>query len=100
MRILHYFRKIRLADGGAVRVVLDLARRQAWCGAEVVLATCDDSDVPIEWQTAAANGRAHFHRCFTEARFHDRFRGILRETLAMHELRSGRRLKQPPEEGS
>ncbi len=50
MRILHYHAGIRLAQGGVVRAVLDLAGGLASAGHEVVLATPDDADVPDAWR--------------------------------------------------
>ncbi len=50
MRILHYLKAIRLEDGGVVRAVLDFCTYQARAGHEVILATCDDKDVPLAWR--------------------------------------------------
>ena len=50
MRILHYHAGIRLAQGGVVRAVLDLAGGLATAGHEVCLATPDDADVPEPWR--------------------------------------------------
>ena len=50
MLILHYHAGIRLAQGGVVRAVLDLAGGLATAGHEVCLATPDDADVPEPWR--------------------------------------------------
>lgn len=51
MHIVHYFKRVRLEDGGVVRAILD------WCvimrgrGHRVTLLTFDDTDVPAAWRT-------------------------------------------------
>ncbi len=54
MRILHYHAGIRLAQGGVVRAVLDLAGGLASAGHSVTLATPDDADVPEDWRRDGA----------------------------------------------
>jgi glycosyltransferase involved in cell wall biosynthesis len=53
MRIVHYIKRIWFADGGVVRAGLDLCKAMAERGHDVVLATCDDKDVPAEWKAGA-----------------------------------------------
>lgn len=52
MRIVHYLDRIRLADGGVVRAVLDICTLLAQHGHEVVLVACDAPDVPAEWSAS------------------------------------------------
>lgn len=54
MRILHVLTRVRLADGGVVRAVLELCEALAARGHAVTLATGDDADVPGSWPRAAA----------------------------------------------
>lgn len=49
MRVVHYLRAIRLADGGVVRYVLDNARVLTDLGHQVTILTCDDTDIPESW---------------------------------------------------
>ncbi len=49
MRIVHYTPVIRLAEGGVVRAVLDLAVGLARRGHEVTVATTDATDAPADW---------------------------------------------------
>lgn len=55
MRIVHYMPTLRLADGGVVRAVMDLCGGLAAGGRDVVLLTCDDSDVPQAWKAGGPN---------------------------------------------
>ena len=49
MKIVQYLSRVRLADGGVVRAVLDLCEVLAARGHEVTLLTVDPSDVPKSW---------------------------------------------------
>lgn len=49
MKILHYLKSMRLEEGGVVRAVLDFCTALAGAGHQVVLATFDDLDVPVDW---------------------------------------------------
>lgn len=51
MRLLHYFKAVRLQEGGVVRAVLDMCALLAQAGHGVTLATYDDADVPGAWRT-------------------------------------------------
>ncbi|CAG1010778.1 GDP-mannose-dependent alpha-(1-6)-phosphatidylinositol dimannoside mannosyltransferase [Phycisphaerales bacterium] len=55
MRIAHYIPAVRLAEGGVVRAVLDLAAVLAADGNGVSLLTSDDSDAPPAWREAGAS---------------------------------------------
>lgn len=55
MRITHSMSRLRLADGGVVRAVLDLALLMAQQGHSVRLLTFDATDAPAEWK-AGTNG--------------------------------------------
>lgn len=50
MRILHYLRRVSLAEGGIVRAVLDICPLLASRGHEVTILTCDDKDAPPPWK--------------------------------------------------
>lgn len=50
MKIAHVELTMRLADGGVVRAVLDLAGAVAARGHEVTLLSCVDEDVPESWR--------------------------------------------------
>jgi len=50
MRIVHFFGRVRLAQGGTTRAVLDMSRVIAARGHDVTLVTFDDADVPAEWR--------------------------------------------------
>lgn len=52
MRIVHYIARLRLAEGGVVRALIDLAGAQADAGHEVALLTRDPADAPEAWRTA------------------------------------------------
>lgn len=49
MRIVYYLQRVDLADGGVVRAVLDMAGAMAKLGEDVVIATVDGQDIPVEW---------------------------------------------------
>lgn len=49
MNIVHYLQRVRLADGGVVRCVLDMTALLAARGHDVTLLTCDATDVPEDW---------------------------------------------------
>ncbi len=49
MKILHYLRRVRLAEGGVVRSVIDMCSGLAERGNEVRLLTFDDTDAPKRW---------------------------------------------------
>lgn len=50
MKVVHYIKRIRLADGGVVRAALDTAAAIAAAGVETVLVTTDPADVPSLWK--------------------------------------------------
>ncbi len=50
MKIVHYFARFRLEDGGVVRAVLDLAGLMAAGGHEVEIVSLDPTDVPQAWR--------------------------------------------------
>ncbi len=50
MRLVHYLTRLRLADGGVVRALLDMAAGAAAAGHEVTVATLDDADAPGAWK--------------------------------------------------
>jgi glycosyltransferase involved in cell wall biosynthesis len=50
MVVAHFLRRIRLEDGGVVRAVLDMCEALPRVGVEVILLTCDDTDVPDSWK--------------------------------------------------
>lgn len=52
MRVVHYLPRIRLAEGGVVRAVLDICAVLAARGIDQVLATTDDTDAPQPWRDA------------------------------------------------
>lgn len=58
MRIVHYMSRLRLADGGVVRAVIDLAAALASRGHHVTVLTWDASDAPREW-IASDGGAPH-----------------------------------------
>ncbi|MGI9013118.1 MAG: glycosyltransferase [Phycisphaerales bacterium] len=49
MHIVHYLSRIRLADGGVVRAVLDICSLMAQSGHDITILTGDGSDVSAEW---------------------------------------------------
>ncbi len=49
MKIVQYLARVRIADGGVVRAVLDLCEVLATRGHEVTLLTVDPSDAPKSW---------------------------------------------------
>jgi glycosyltransferase involved in cell wall biosynthesis len=49
VNIVHYLPKIRLAEGGVVRAVLDICTLMARRGHRVTLACSDPADVPAAW---------------------------------------------------
>lgn len=49
MRVMHFLERVRLQDGGVVRVVLDLCAGLAEHGHDATLATFDATDVPADW---------------------------------------------------
>lgn len=49
MKILHYLPRIRLAEGGVVRAVLDQCSLLAEFGHDVTLAVHDATDIPKDW---------------------------------------------------
>jgi len=53
MRICHYLRGVRVAEGGVTRAVLDLTALLARRGHRVTLATADPHDVPDSWRSGA-----------------------------------------------
>lgn len=57
MRIVHYLKRISLAEGGVVRAVLDLAGALATAGHEVTLLTYDAADAPAGWDGSGGTVR-------------------------------------------
>lgn len=51
MKIIHFLRDIDLRQGGVVRAVLDIATVLSARGHEIVVACCDDRDVPDAWRS-------------------------------------------------
>lgn len=51
MKLVHYLPRIRLAEGGVVRAVLDMAALLAMRGHAVTVATHDAADAPPEWRS-------------------------------------------------
>ncbi len=54
MVVAHFLSRIRLEDGGVVRAVLDMCEALPRAGVDVVLLTCDDTDVPDAWKRGEA----------------------------------------------
>ena len=54
-RCVHYLRRVRLEDGGVVRVVLDICSLLALRGNHVTLLTTDPTDVPSTWEAGDKN---------------------------------------------
>jgi glycosyltransferase involved in cell wall biosynthesis len=54
MRILHYFDRVRLEEGGTIRAALDMSTAMARLGHGVTMLTYDDTDAPTEWKTSDA----------------------------------------------
>ncbi len=52
---LHFFPRIRREEGGVVQVVVDLCQIMASAGHQVVLSTCDATDVPSAWKSSQHN---------------------------------------------
>lgn len=52
MRILHYFDRVRLEEGGTIRAALDMSTAMARLGHQVTMVTYDDTDAPPEWKTS------------------------------------------------
>jgi len=50
MKIIHFLKDVRLADGGVVRAMLDMCELLARAGDDVRIAACDAQDVPEEWR--------------------------------------------------
>lgn len=50
MKVVHYIKRIRLAEGGVVRASLDTAAAIAVAGVETVLLTTDATDAPPAWR--------------------------------------------------
>lgn len=50
MKVVHYLKKVRLAEGGVVRAVLDTSAAIAKAGVDTVLLTTDATDVPAHWK--------------------------------------------------
>ncbi len=50
MRLVHYLTRLRLADGGVVRAMIDMAEGAAAAGHEVTVATLDATDAPEAWK--------------------------------------------------
>lgn len=55
MHIAHAMSRFRLADGGVVRAVLDMAAIMARRGDQLRLITWDATDIPEEWKQGAPN---------------------------------------------
>lgn len=58
MRILQYIRRIRMAEGGIVRSVVDMCSGLAAHGHQVRLITYDDADAPERWSDPESRVRA------------------------------------------
>ncbi len=57
LRCVHYLHEFVLEHGGVVQAVRDLCTGLAGSGTEIVLLTCDASDVPDAWQRGANGAR-------------------------------------------
>lgn len=55
MHIVHFMSRLRLADGGVVRAVIDLAAALAGRGHEVTVLTWDAADAPDSWKGGVPN---------------------------------------------
>jgi glycosyltransferase involved in cell wall biosynthesis len=53
MRVVHYLNRVRIADGGIARAVLDLCTLLAGAGHDVSLITFGPDDVPAAWNEPA-----------------------------------------------
>lgn len=58
LSIVHFFPRIRLAEGGVVQNILDTCRLLAQKGHRITLATCDAEDVPQQWWDEHSNPKA------------------------------------------
>lgn len=58
VKIVYYFDRVRLEQGGTLRSILDLSRVMASRGHDVTLVTFDDTDIPAAWRdgTPAPHG--------------------------------------------
>lgn len=54
LRCTHYLARLRLSEGGVVRMVLNLCSALAAAGHHVTLVTAEAGDVPREWSTGRA----------------------------------------------
>jgi glycosyltransferase involved in cell wall biosynthesis len=52
MKIMHYFDRVRLEEGGTIRAAIDMSTAMARLGHRVTMLTYDDADAPPEWKTA------------------------------------------------
>lgn len=50
MRIVHYFHRLQLAEGGTMRAAIDMASVMARRGHDVRVLTYDDVDAPVAWR--------------------------------------------------
>lgn len=55
MKVVHYFSRFRLEDGGVVRAVLDLAALMAAGGHQVEVVTQDPTDIPAQWKSDSSS---------------------------------------------
>ena len=49
MKVVHFFHRVRLSEGGTVRAALEMCRMTADLGHDVTLVTFDGADVPASW---------------------------------------------------
>ncbi|MFG0306603.1 MAG: glycosyltransferase [Phycisphaerales bacterium JB040] len=83
MRLVHYFKRMNLEDGGVVRCVLDLTATLAAAGHDVTLLTHDRTDVPEEW-VAGTRGVPTVRTLPAPARALGRFGGDALRAVAGH----------------
>ena len=56
VRCTHYLPRVRLAEGGVVRMALNVCAALAGAGNEVTLLTADPADLPPEWRGSGGSG--------------------------------------------
>jgi glycosyltransferase involved in cell wall biosynthesis len=58
LKIVHFFPRIRREEGGVVQAILDLCHLTTRAGHQLILATCDATDVPADWLSGQGNPQA------------------------------------------
>jgi len=54
VKLVHYFTRFVVADGGVVRAVLDMAQALSARGHDVTILTQNDTDIPATWKSGGA----------------------------------------------